>query len=428
MKRIINIIFIVMVAICSYAQDATKPYIRTAVKTPESTYYVNEKFPFSFSMTSFKVQLSSNLSISELPVAPYLICSQFFEQPEKKISKDYDVESTKTFQCDAYSSKPGRLIISPTIHMFILQRSRSLFRNWVETPYEQKVSPIILNIKPLPTDQQPKEFSGAIGNFKVSSQADMNDVSINSIIKLKITISGDGYLKNVQPPIIGQNENFKIYNPILLDKQDNKIIYEQTIIPLSEKAHTIPKVSFTFFNPIKEKYDVINSNEIKLTFHKEKKNGNEFETFKPAITSNIVQNTEVEIKPKPLIDPKFSEIIPKDTINITIYAMNGVALLIIIISWMFLSKKRAAITTVLIIILAGSLSIASKKYMTVNEKYPLYIITEQTKAHVAPNSQALKTFQLNKGDHIFLKETYGEWSLIFKNSHYGWIETTSINK
>jgi len=427
MKKTILFIFLCILVICVHAQESSKPYIRTSIKTPKSIYYVNEKFPFSFSMTYYKVEISSKLSISELPIAPYLICSQFFEQPEKKVAKDYDIEFTKTFKCNAYSGKEGKTTLMPTIHMNILTRSRNFFGSaWRETPYEQKVTPIILDIIPLPTKSQPETFSGAVGKFDIKTSADMTDVTVNSIIKLKTTISGNGYLEKVEAPIIGINENFKIYNPILLDKQDNKIIYEQTIIPLSKKAHTIPAVSFIFFNTDREEYETVSSRNIKLTFHEEKKNGNQFETYKPTTTTN---STNINIQPpKNHIDPAFSEVIPKDTISISIYVMNGIGLLMIIISWMFLSKKSATITTILIVILVGGLAIASKKYITANEKYPLYVISEQTKAHIAPNNQALKTFQLNKGDLVYLKETYGEWSLVFKNSHYGWIETTAINK
>ena len=428
MKKLIKTLFIFMLVISAFGQEESKPYIRTSINTPKSIYYVKEKFPFSFSMTYYKVQLSSNLSISKLPDAPYLICSQFFEQPEKKVSKNYDIEFTKTFKCNAYSEKAGKLTLMPTIHMNILTRSRSFFgSDWRETPYEQKVTPIILDIIPLPTKNQPDTFSGAVGQFNIKTTSDITDVTVNSIIKLKLVISGNGYLDNVEPPAIGTNENFKIYNPILLDKQENKIIYEQTIIPLSKKAHTIPTVSFTFFNPDSEEYKTISSRDIKLTFHEEKKGGNQFEAYKPTSMTNNTTNITIQ-PPKKITDPTFSEVIPKDTINISIYVMNGVGLLMIIISWMFLSKKRAVITTILIIVLVAGLAIASKKYITANEKYPLYVIIEQTKAHIAPNSKALKTFQLNKGDNVYLKETYGEWSLVFKNSHYGWIETTSINK
>jgi hypothetical protein len=422
MKKIILFIFILVTS--AFAQDESKPYIRTSINTPKSIYYVKEKFPFSFSITYYKVQLSSNLSVSQLPSAPYMICSKFFEQPEKKVSKDYNIEFTKTFKCTAYSAKEGKLKIMPTIHMNILTRSRSFFgSDWRETPYEQKVKPIILDIIPLPAENQPDTFSGAVGEFNIKATSEMTDVTVNSIIKIKMIVSGDGYLEEVEPPIIGTNENFKIYNPVVLDKQDKRIIYEQTIIPLSEKAHTIPIISFTFFNPDSEEYKTVHSREIQLTFHEEKKNGNQFEAYKPTAATNIAVQP-----PGKITDTTFSEVIPTDTINISIYVMNGVALLMIIISWMFLSKKGAAITSIIIVIIVAGLAIASKKYIIANEKYPLYVITEQTKAHIAPNNQALKTFQLNKGDNVYLKETYGEWSLVFKESNYGWIETTSMNK
>ncbi len=422
MKKIILFIFILVIS--AFAQEEIKPYIRTSINTPKTIYYVKEKFPFSFSITYYKVQLSSKLSVSQLPSAPYMICSEFFEQPEKKVNRNYDIEFTKTFKCTAYSAKEGKLKIMPTIHMNILTRSRSFFgSDWRESPYEQKVTPIILDIIPLPTQNQPYTFSGAVGEFNIKATADMTDVTVNSIIKVKIVVSGDGYLEEVEPPIIGTNENFKIYNPIVLDKQDNRIIYEQTIIPLSEKANTIPIFSFTFFNTNSEEYQTVNSGEIQLTFHEEKSDKNKFEAFRPKYETNIAMQP-----PRQITDTTFSEVIPLDTINISIYLMNGAALILIILSWMFLSKKGAAITTIIIVIIVAGMAIASKKYIIANEKYPLYVITEQTKAHIAPNNQALKTFQLNKGDNVYLKETYGEWSLVFKENNYGWIETASINK
>ncbi|MDA3799307.1 MAG: hypothetical protein PF692_09530 [Kiritimatiellae bacterium] len=430
MKQIIvNIIIWLFMTTCIFAQDDNQPYIRSSINIPERSVYVNEIWPFEFSITSYKVQLSPNLSISGLPVAPYLFCSDFFENPEKRVNKDYNVEITKTFQCNAYSSVPGDLALAPTIHMSILQKSRGFFRNWIETPYEQKVKPKRLRILPLPEDKNPATFSGAVGTFKIETKTKSKDVTINSLIKLNIVIQGSGYLKNIKAPIIGENENFKIYNPILLDKEENQVTFEQTIIPLSEKADTIPSVSFRFFDPSQAEYVTISSPEIKLTFHKEKSGNNQFEAFRPTLTvTNNITNLTVSSSTSQSVDPSFSEVIPQNTINIAMYAMSGVALFIIIISWMFFSKKRAILTTVTIIVLAGIIAFAIRKYTTTSEKYPLYVVSQQSKARIAPNSQALKTFQLNKGDYVFLKETYGDWSMIFKNEHYGWVKNETIGK
>ena len=297
-----------------------------------------------------------------------------------------------------------------------------------EKPYKQKVQAKRIRILSLPEDENPATFSGAVGSFKIKTKTATKDVTINSIIKLNIVVRGSGYLKNIKSPVIGKNENFKIYPLILLDKEENQVTYEQTIIPLSEKADTIPSVSFRFFDPSQAEYITTTAPEIRLTFHKETNGNNQFETFKPTIITNNITNLTVSSFTPQTADPTFSEVIPQNTINIAMYAMSGVALFIIMISWMFFSKKRAILTTVTIIILAGIIAFAIKKHTTTNEKYPLYVVSQQAKARIAPNSQALKTFQINKGDHVFLKETYGDWSMIFKNGHYGWIKNETIGK
>lgn len=122
--------------------------------------------------------------------------------------------------------------------------------------------PVTINILPSP-DDAPNSFSGGIGNFKMNSRIDKNNISLDGAITMTMTIEGDGDARFVSPP--DQNfVNFDVYEPNLLTENkrivNGRIIfnrtYEYLLVPKEKGASQI-QPEFSYYNIDSARYETI---------------------------------------------------------------------------------------------------------------------------------------------------------------------------
>lgn len=144
--------------------------------------------------------------------------------------------------------------------------------------------PTQINVLPLPTEGQPKSFSGAVGQFNISVGADTESTRVNEPIMLSLKLSGQGNFDRIREPELPEAKGWRSYPPESVFEADdaNKLKgakrFDYIFVP--EKAGTLklPEVSFSFFDPNVEKY-------VELT--------------SPAITIEVAPS-HVPIAPKPV--------------------------------------------------------------------------------------------------------------------------------
>ncbi len=131
--------------------------------------------------------------------------------------------------------------------------------------------PITINVKPLPTEGRPADFTGTIGKFKISAKADKRQVEVNQPVTVTIKISGTGNIKSVAEPAIPELEDFRVYRASsnenitkLRDKLGGTKIFEEVFIPRRPGNLKIPALSFNFFDPEQGKYRTVSTRPITL--------------------------------------------------------------------------------------------------------------------------------------------------------------------
>ena len=236
--------------------------------------YVGEIVPITIRLYGTGVGLKD----IEYPMYPHDgFSAGDFPEPEKDQEAyrgmDYNV---LIFRQDIFAIKEGDYTLGPaTLKCTMLVRKdkprrssafgRSIFdddffgsvlRGYQEYPIELSADPIHMTILPLPAEGRPADFQGAVGDFSFDVQTDTKKVKVGDPITLKMTISGQGNLDTVTAPQIRENGEFKVYEPQAA-KKGNKKIYEQVIIPKTEKAKEIPQVSFSFFSPRNGSYRTV---------------------------------------------------------------------------------------------------------------------------------------------------------------------------
>ena len=134
-----------------------------------------------------------------------------------------------------------------------------------------KSKAVKVEVLDLPTENKPLEFSGAVGNYSYKAEINKQQVKANDAVNLKITISGKGNIKLVEPLHLNLPESFESYDPKINEKINavggvsGSKTYDYLIIPREKGEFVLDKLNFSYFDPDKKQYVTLPSPEIKLT-------------------------------------------------------------------------------------------------------------------------------------------------------------------
>ena len=125
---------------------------------------------------------------------------------------------------------------------------------------------ITINVLELPKEGMPNNFTGAIGNFKLSTHLDKDSIGLNESALFSVKVSGNGNLTLINTPQVLFNDQIEVFDPKNLDniKINNKGIKgykkeEYLLVPRHKGTYNLAPVSFNFFNPKTKKYTTLKS-------------------------------------------------------------------------------------------------------------------------------------------------------------------------
>ncbi|NQT33217.1 MAG: protein BatD [Candidatus Omnitrophica bacterium] len=231
--------------------------------------YVNETVPLTITVGAYEMGLKD----IEFPVFKTDgFSTGEFEQPEQswKMVRGLNYK-VLVFRQDLYAIKEGEHIIGPAVlRAKAVTRKQPSFRasifgidEFFAGRFGHKVYPVELTsglipvtILPFPEEGKPRDFQGAVGNFSMDVNIEPRKVKVGDPVTLRITIRGEGNLDTVTAPRLLDTEDLKTYEP-QVSKEGNKKTYEQILIPKSVDLKKIPEVTFSFFDPKREKYQTL---------------------------------------------------------------------------------------------------------------------------------------------------------------------------
>jgi hypothetical protein len=129
--------------------------------------------------------------------------------------------------------------------------------------------PVPLQVKPLPPGA-PVNFSGAIGNFSMTAEANPKRVQVGDPITVKAAIAGRGNFDRMNAPELSDERGWHKYPPSSNFKQDDDVGISGTksfelVVSPNEKLTTIPPLVFSYFDPAKDRYITLQSETVPIT-------------------------------------------------------------------------------------------------------------------------------------------------------------------
>jgi hypothetical protein len=120
-----------------------------------------------------------------------------------------------------------------------------------------------LEIKALPTDGRPANFSGAIGRFTMTESIQPAHVNVGDPFDMQIQISGNGNFDRVQAPTLAATSVWHVYLVSSeIEAQDdiglNAVKTFRYPLVANAPVRETPAASFSYFDPEQEKYVTLN--------------------------------------------------------------------------------------------------------------------------------------------------------------------------
>ncbi len=207
-----------------------------------------------------------------------------------------------------YPQKTGELTIEPLtldVPIDVQGNTRDIFGRRRMTRVNRTISAgkRIINVKPLPTEGRPDNFSGAVGNFNFSVSVNKTMLDANEALELKIRAKGIGNLKLFNLPSLTLPSSLEVYEPV----RDNKVAINikgmngfisdtYTIIPQYKGSYPIRPISFSYFDVTSAKYKTIISDEIVVKVQNGPVPNQLTEVNKSLSTENVLSLTNNQFK------------------------------------------------------------------------------------------------------------------------------------
>jgi hypothetical protein len=165
-------------------------------------------------------------------------------------------------------NRAGKITLGPV--PFRLSYSKQLgqprdFLGNTEAKTLSVIAPALeLEVKPLPVDGRPKDFAGAIGNFKFSAKGSPDHIKIGDPVAMELRVEGTGNFDRVSAPTLAQPEGWRAYPANdrfdAADESQSSGVktFQIPVVPEGKKT-TMPVFNFSYFDPEKAKYVTLTS-------------------------------------------------------------------------------------------------------------------------------------------------------------------------
>ena len=253
--------------------------VHLVAEISNSRPYLNEAITVVYKMyVSHDVSITSNWRETNIPKYADFWSQNIDSKGNYKVfegkynGEDYRYVILRTTVL--YPQKTGKLNIEPLtldVPIDVPGSRRDLFGRRVTTRVNKTISAgnRSINVRPLPVEGKPDNFTGAVGKFTFTVTSNKNELDANESLELSTKVSGNGNLKLFQLPKAKLPSSLEVYEPIRDDNirtvrtgMTGSIAETYIVVPQFKGSYPIRPLSFSYFDPRTETYKSISSQEI----------------------------------------------------------------------------------------------------------------------------------------------------------------------
>ncbi|WP_296317067.1 BatD family protein [Winogradskyella sp. UBA3174] len=260
------------------AADVASDKIHLVAEVSKANPYLNEAITVVYKLyVSPEIGVSNNWREKDIPRYNDF-WSQNIEIKGLKIQnakyKGEDYRYVVLRKTVLYPQKAGALKLEPLVMDITVEVPSNrvdIFGAQLMTKIPQVVTAgnRIINVKPLPEQGKPSDFTGAVGNFNFKVTTTKTALDATESLQAKIEVSGKGNLNLFELPKLTTPSSLEVYEPehkenvrTNLGGMQGAISDTYTIVPQFKGKYPIPSVSFSYFDLKTESYKRVTSDEI----------------------------------------------------------------------------------------------------------------------------------------------------------------------
>lgn len=260
------------------SNDIAKDNLFLVAEVSKPNPYLNEAVS-----VVYRLYVGGQVALNDLRSVDMPKYPNFWSQ-EIRMQNNYEVENcshnNRPFRCIVvkrvvlYPQKTGSITLEPLTLDAILSVPSSQ-RDFFGRPIMEQVAQRVtagsrtINVKPLPEEGKPSDFSGAVGDFSFSVTTSKQELKANESFQTKMEISGNGNFKLFELPKLNFPATLEVYTPeqkdfinTSLSGMKGRVEAHYTIVPQYKGKYPVSGVSFSYFNPNTQKYVTIKSDEL----------------------------------------------------------------------------------------------------------------------------------------------------------------------
>ena len=236
-----------------------------------------------------RLNIASQMSINKLPQYQGFWAEELdtqtniFFTTEMYQGKQYRVGVLK--KAALFPTQTGQLEVTPfelnvpvQVQVQRKKSNKSLWDEFFQDPfgryetrnYNAVSNKVKVEVLPLPEENKPASFNGAVGEFTFSSSINHTKLKTNEPVTIKLTVSGFGNISLLNLPEVNLPAGFEKYEPKLNESINRKNSIsgsksgEYLFVPRVVGKREIPPIEFSYFNPKTKKYVTIKSDPFEL--------------------------------------------------------------------------------------------------------------------------------------------------------------------
>jgi len=174
--------------------------------------------------------------------------------------------------------------------------------------YTKSSQPVKINVKPLPAEGRPADFSGAVGDFQVTANVEDHNVVSNQPFTYKIRFEGRGNAKLIELPPFTAPDGLEQYDI----QKDSKFFRTGTsykdfsiqLIPRREGEFTLPALSVSIFDPRAKQYVTKTTEPVRVIVAKGAQQASDDQMMKNGGSGGSASKPKVDAPPQLLVELK----------------------------------------------------------------------------------------------------------------------------
>jgi len=259
------------------ADDVADENLHLVAEISKTNPYLNEAIT-----VIYKLYVSPNISVSNYQPLDNPTYNNFWSQDIKvnALSAQNGTYKGKPYRyvilkrVVLYPQKSGKLDIEPLsldVTVDVPSNRRNFFgqRMYDQTNKTVSAGKRTINVKPLPLENQPADFNGAVGDFDFAVTTSKTSLNASESLQATVEVSGKGNLKLFKLPELELPSALEVYEPeftegvrTTLAGMQGKVSNQYTIVPSFRGKYPISPLNFSYFNPSTGKYTTLTSDEI----------------------------------------------------------------------------------------------------------------------------------------------------------------------